>query len=44
MNEFKDVFPEDLPGIPPEREIDFCGYIDPNSNKIFKSPNRMAQD
>ena len=23
VREFSDVFPEDLPGIPPDREIDF---------------------
>ena len=24
VNEFIDVFPEKLPGLPPEREIEFC--------------------
>ena len=23
VNEYPDVFPKDLPGVPPEREIDF---------------------
>ena len=23
VNEFKDVFPKDLPGLPPDREIEF---------------------
>ena len=23
VNEYQDVFPEDLPGLPPEREVDF---------------------
>ena len=23
LSEFKDVFPNDLPGLPPERELDF---------------------
>ena len=41
MNEFKDVFPEDLPGIPPEREIYFGVDIDPNTKPICIPPNRM---
>ena len=26
VNEFSDVFPEELPGIPPEREVDLSSY------------------
>ena len=28
VREFSDVFPEDLPGIPPDREIDFQIELD----------------
>ena len=28
MRDFLDVFPDDLPGLPPEREIDFFFSID----------------
>ena len=35
--EFQDIFPEKLPGLPPEREIEFC--ID---DLISMPPYRMA--
>jgi hypothetical protein len=40
--EFMDVFPEELPGMPPEREVEF--YIDliPGTAPITKRPYRMA--
>ena len=37
VNEFQDIFTEDLPGIPPEREIDFSVHLDPNTKPIFCS-------
>jgi hypothetical protein len=42
VEEFMDVFPEELPGMPPEREVDF--YIDllPGTAPIAKRPYRMA--
>ncbi|GJT19774.1 putative reverse transcriptase domain-containing protein [Tanacetum coccineum] len=42
VNEFIDVFPEDLPGIPPERQVEF--QIDPVSGAtlIAKTPYRLA--
>ena len=40
--EFPDVFPEELPGLPPEREIEFCIDVVPSTNPIFMSPYRMA--
>ncbi|XP_074318480.1 uncharacterized protein LOC141655292 [Silene latifolia] len=41
VNEYPDVFPEDLPGIPPERDVEFS--IDPVPNgPIAKAPYRMA--
>ena len=42
VNEFPDVFPEDLPGIPPEREIDFGIDLLPDTNPISIPPYRMA--
>ncbi len=38
MNEHPDVFPEDLPGLPPEREIEFAIDLIPNTIPIFKTP------
>jgi hypothetical protein len=42
IEEFMDVFPEELPGMPPERGMDF--YIDliPGTAPIAKRPYRMA--
>ena len=43
VNEFHEVFPEDLPRIPPEHEIDFGVDLDPNTKPISVPPYRMAQ-
>jgi hypothetical protein len=42
VEEFMDVFPEELPGMPPEREVEF--YIDliPGTTPIAKRPYHMA--
>ena len=40
--EFPDVFPEELPGLPPQREIDFEIEIIPGAHPISKAPYRMA--
>ncbi|KAL5553903.1 hypothetical protein UlMin_041305 [Ulmus minor] len=42
VREFPDVFPEDLPGIPPEREISFEIELLPGSAPVSKAPYRMA--
>ncbi|OMO80899.1 reverse transcriptase [Corchorus capsularis] len=42
VEDFSDVYPEDLPGLPPDREVEF--YIDliPGTTPISKTPYRMA--
>ena len=42
VKEFSDVFPKELPGIPPEREIDFSIDLTPGTTPISKAPYRMA--
>ncbi|XP_065854728.1 uncharacterized protein [Euphorbia lathyris] len=42
VNEFADVFPEDLAGLPPERVIDFCVDLAPETRPISMPPYRMA--
>ena len=42
VREFLDVFPKDLPGIPPDREIDFQIELAPRTEPISKSPYRMT--
>ena len=40
--EFPDVFPEELPGLPPDREIEFCIDVVPGTAPISLPPYRMA--
>jgi hypothetical protein len=40
--EFSDVFPEELPGMPPYCEIEFAIELVPGTAPIFKRPYRMA--
>ena len=42
VREFPDVFLEELPGIPPEREVDLSIEIVPRTTPISKAPYRMA--
>ena len=39
---FPDVFPEDLPGLPSNREIKFEIELLPETAPISKAPNRVA--
>ena len=40
--EFPNVFPEELPGLPPDREIEFCIDVVPGTYPISMLPYRMA--
>jgi len=40
--EFEDVFPKELPRLPPQREIDFGIELIPDAQSIFKAPYHMA--
>jgi len=42
VKEFRDVFPDDLPGIPPERDVEFPIDLLPGTGPISKAPYRMA--
>ena len=37
-----DVFPDDLPGLPPRRLVDFGIELHPNTSPISMTPHRMA--
>jgi hypothetical protein len=39
--EFPDVFPDDLPGMPPDRDIEFIIELQPGTAPISKRPYRM---
>jgi hypothetical protein len=40
--EFSDVFPEELPGMSPDRKIEFVIELVPSTAPIFKRPYRMV--
>jgi hypothetical protein len=42
VNEFPDVFPKELPGMPPNRDIEFVIELKPGTTPIYKTPYRMA--
>jgi hypothetical protein len=42
VNEFSDVFSEELSGMPPDRDIEFVIELKPVTTPIYKTPYRMA--
>ncbi|RVW80541.1 Retrovirus-related Pol polyprotein from transposon 17.6 [Vitis vinifera] len=42
VREYPDVFPENLPGLPPEREVEFTINLVPGTGPMSKAPYRMA--
>ncbi|KAL6329093.1 hypothetical protein AAG906_007442 [Vitis piasezkii] len=42
VRKFQDVFPDELPGLPPHREFDFSIEVYPRTDPISVSPYRMA--
>ena len=42
VREFPDLFPEELPGIPLEREVDLSIEIVPGTAPVSRAPYRMA--
>ncbi|XP_070017416.1 uncharacterized protein [Nicotiana sylvestris] len=42
VREFADVFPSDLPGMPPNHDIDFCIDLAPGTQLVSIPPHRMA--
>ncbi|GKG21622.1 hypothetical protein Tco_0384217, partial [Tanacetum coccineum] len=42
VREFADVFPDELPGLPLAREIEFGIELIPGAEPILKAPYRMA--
>jgi hypothetical protein len=41
-SKFSDVFPEELPGMPPDHEIEFVIQLVPGTAPLFKGPYKMA--
>jgi hypothetical protein len=42
VNEFPNVFPDELPGVPPDQDIRFVIELMPGTAPIYKNPYRMA--
>jgi hypothetical protein len=42
VNEFSDVFPKELSGMPPDRDSEFVIELKPGTTHIYKTPYRMA--
>jgi hypothetical protein len=42
VNEFPDVFPEELSGMPPNRDIKFVIELKPGTSPIYKTPYTIA--
>ncbi|KAJ9538127.1 hypothetical protein OSB04_030860 [Centaurea solstitialis] len=42
VGEYPDVFPDDLPGLPPDRQVEFRIDLVPGASPIAKTPYRLA--
>jgi hypothetical protein len=42
VNEYPDVFPWELPGMPPDRDVEFVIDLLPGTAPISKRPYRMS--
>ena len=42
VRHFPDVFPDDLPGLPPDRDVEFTINLLPGTDPISLTPYRMA--
>ena len=42
LQEFKDVFPDEIPGLPPKRDIDFTIELVPGAAPMSKAPYTMS--
>ena len=42
VREFSNVLPKELPGLPPDREIEFCIDLVPGTTPIYMPPYGMA--
>jgi hypothetical protein len=42
VNEFPDIFPKELSGMPSDRDIEFVIELKPGTTPIYKTPYRMA--
>src|SRR5438105_995538 len=44
VSDYPDVFPEELPGLPPEHAVEFSIELIPGTAPVFRRPYRMSQN
>ncbi|WVZ87827.1 LOW QUALITY PROTEIN: hypothetical protein U9M48_034403 [Paspalum notatum var. saurae] len=44
VSDFPDVFPKELPGLPPDRDVEFAIELVPGTAPVSRRPYRMAPD
>ncbi|GKG06259.1 hypothetical protein Tco_0326345, partial [Tanacetum coccineum] len=42
VRNFQEVFPEDFPGLPPTRQVEFQIYLVPGAAPVARAPYRLA--
>nr|GFC83529.1 reverse transcriptase domain-containing protein [Tanacetum cinerariifolium] len=42
IRDFPEVFPEDFPGLPPPRQVEFCIDLIPGATPVARAPYRLA--
>ena len=42
LQEFRDVFPDEIPGLPPKRDIDFTIELVPGAAPVSKTPYKIS--
>lgn len=40
--EFADIFPDDVAGLPPTKEVEFANYLVPGATPIFRASYHLA--
>lgn len=40
--DYPNIFPDDLPGLPPERQVEFCIDLVPGAVPVARTPYRLA--
>ena len=40
--EYEDVFPDELQGLPPRKDVDFIIELHPGTSPIYMNPHRMT--
>src|SRR5207253_2845833 len=44
VREYPNVFPEDLPGLPPDRAVEFSIELLPGTAPVFRKPYKMSSN